>query len=75
MDDSQRSDLIRLVQHIMAAQGTEEEIAQWVNDFKNRVPHPHAANLIYYPHRSGLGNDPSAEEIVDAALAYKPIQL
>jgi hypothetical protein len=63
-----REELIDLVKEIMAAEGTEEEIDQKLSLLRKNVPHPRVSNLIYH-------DDLSAEEVVDKALAYKPIQL
>ena len=54
---------------------TEDQIDEWVTVFERSVPHPEASDLIFWPLRHGLGTDPSAEEIVNAALSYKPIEL
>lgn len=67
-----RTDLITLVQRIIDAEGTEEEQDEMLLLLKASVPDPKVSDLIYYPH---AGQDLSAEEIVDRALAYKPIQL
>jgi hypothetical protein len=40
------------------------------------VAHPEASGLIFWPDRYfDTGHEPTAEEIVDAALAHQPIQL
>ena len=70
-----RTELIALVEQILRAEGTEEELVLLVTRFEQHVPHPEASDLIYYPSRCNLGRDPSAEEIVHAALSYRPIQL
>ncbi|MFF2363791.1 hypothetical protein ACFVU0_13885 [Streptomyces sp. NPDC058122] len=40
---------------------------------KANVPHPHVIDLIFHP--SDNLQDASAEQIVDAALKYRPIAL
>ncbi|MEU9233585.1 bacteriocin immunity protein [Streptomyces subrutilus] len=65
-----RTELIRLVERIMAGEGTEEEHDALVQALEENVPHPAVTDLIYY-HTPKL----SAPEVVDAALAYKPIAL
>ncbi|MET9802197.1 bacteriocin immunity protein [Streptomyces sp. NPDC006368] len=65
-----RDELIRLVERIMAGEGTEEEHDQLVQLLQKNVPHPRVVGLIYH------SSPPlSAEEVVDQALAYRPIAL
>lgn len=54
----------------MAGEGTEEEHDALVQLLENNVRHPAVTDLIYY-HQPKL----SASQVVDAALAYKPIAL
>jgi len=65
-----REELIALVTRIMDADGTEEEINDMITLLERNVPHPEVSDLIFYPEK-----EMTAEEVVDAALAYKPIQL
>ncbi|MBT1187410.1 hypothetical protein HET69_26280 [Streptomyces sp. CJ_13] len=65
-----REELIHLVERIMAGEGTEEEHDALVQLLENNVRHPAVTDLIYY-HQPKL----SASQVVDAALAYKPIAL
>lgn len=66
-----RSQLIALVNDLMNARfATDEGLNEALQTFKSNVPHPQASDLIYHPER-----EMTAEEVVDAALAYKPIQL
>ncbi|MCP4529092.1 MAG: hypothetical protein GY833_24750 [Aestuariibacter sp.] len=74
-DKLTREYLCKLVAKILNVEGNEEEIVAWVNRFQRNVPHPEASGLIFWPNKYGLGNNPSAEEIVDKALSYKPIEL
>jgi hypothetical protein len=70
-----RDELIGLVQQIMAAAGdSEEEADRLIAVFEENVPHPAASDLIFYPDQY-FGREPSAEEVVDRALDYKPIEL
>jgi hypothetical protein len=63
------------------ADSTQEEDDAVVAELQRRVPRPGVTDLIFYPERTEgrtLLNDRdelTAEEIVDLALAYKPIQL
>jgi hypothetical protein len=65
-----RGELVRLVARIMAGEGTEGEHEDLVLSFRENVPHPRAVDLIYAP-----GADMTAEEVVDAALSYRPFAL
>jgi Colicin immunity protein / pyocin immunity protein len=73
-----KNQLLKLVTDIINANGTESEIDAWISTFKNNVPHPNASDLIFYPDQvSGIepGQELTPDEIVDIALAYKPILL
>lgn len=65
-----RDQLIELVKKIVQAEGTEEEIDLLIETLEANVPHPEVSDLIFYPEE-----EMTPEEIVDKALAYKPIQL
>ena len=65
-----REELIELVRRIMNAEGTEEELDTWEETLEQNVTDPAVSDYIFYPDR-----DMTAEEIVDRALSYKPIQL
>ena len=58
---------------------TQEEDYRAVERFKDSVVHPAALDLVFHPHEHfGEGyrhKDPTPEQVVDAALAYKPIEL
>ena len=74
-----RDQLVALVRQILAAieTGTEAEQDRLVQTFQQSVAHPAALDLIFSPKRlpDGSWPDPSPEEIVDEALAYRPIEL
>lgn len=66
-----KEDLIKLVKKICIADFENE--TQYINaifKFKENVPDPQAANLVFR-HKPQL----TPEEIVEKALAYKPIIL
>lgn len=65
-----REELVRMVQLLIDARLPEEEEDRIVNELKSSVLHPRVTDLIYY-------NTPklTAEEVVDRALAYRPIEL
>ncbi len=59
-----------LVRLIVAGDGSEDQINEWVETLERNVPDPNVSDLIFYP------DEPmTPEEIVDKALAYKPIRL
>lgn len=74
-----RDQLVALVEQILAAieTGTDAEQDRLVQTFRQSVAHPAASDLIFWPKRlpDGSWPDPSPEEIVDEALAYRPIEL
>jgi len=80
LGDLSREELMALVQRIMRVEtADEEEEDRLIQLFEDSVAYPVASNLIFYP-REHFGEDyrhktPRPEQVVDAALAYKPIQL
>ncbi|MGH1288693.1 bacteriocin immunity protein [Bacillus toyonensis] len=65
-----REKLIDLVSKIVECEGAEEEIDEMIEVVEKNVPHPEVSDLIYWN-----DEDLTPEQIVDIALAYKPIQL
>jgi hypothetical protein len=65
-----KEELVILVKKIMNSEGTEAEIDEWERLVQQNVPHPEVSGLIFYPEVKM-----SAEEIVEVALGYRPIQL
>ena len=63
-----REELISLVEKIMKCQGSEEEIDEMIRLLQNNVPDPEVTNYIFY-------EENTPDEVVDKALAYKPILL
>ncbi|MHB9759284.1 bacteriocin immunity protein [Streptomyces sp. BYX5S] len=65
-----RDELIGMVQRLIEADLPGEEEDRLVEELKSSVSHPRVTDLIYY-------NTPelTAEEVVDKALAYRPIEL
>ncbi|WP_197971938.1 bacteriocin immunity protein [Treponema zioleckii] len=63
-----RKELIELVSKIMNCEGSESEIDKMIEVLKENVMNPEVINLIYY-------EENTPEEVVDKALAYKPIIL
>ncbi|MFE9767854.1 bacteriocin immunity protein [Streptomyces sp. NPDC005808] len=65
-----RDELIQMVQQLIDATLPEDEEDALMEELKNSVLHPRVTDLIYY-------SDPElkAEEVVDQALTYRPIEL
>ncbi|MEU1824473.1 MULTISPECIES: hypothetical protein [Streptomyces] len=65
-----RDDLIRLVEVVMAGDGSEAGHDALVEVLERSVRHPRVLDLIYH-------SDPplTAEEVVDAAFSYQPFAL
>lgn len=77
-----REDLIHLVNRIIRVDvPTEAEHDALIDLFEASVSRSEGTDLIYCPERTDArdllrgGQELTAEEIVDIALAYKPIQL
>lgn len=70
MRNKSREELIRMVQQLIDADLPEDEEDRLVEELKLSVLHPRVTDLIYY-------NSPklTAEEVVDRALAYRPVEL
>ncbi|MDO3680349.1 e9imm peptide [Paenibacillus ehimensis] len=65
-----REELIGLVEQVMQCSGEEWEMDIWLDMITSSVADPSISDYIFWSHE-----DLSAEEIVDKALAYKPILL
>lgn len=71
-----REELIKLVKIIMdggkdektGIKYTESEVNKLVRLFEKNIPNKNGSDLIFYPDICGLGENPTAEEIVEAAL-------
>ncbi|MDO4879411.1 MAG: bacteriocin immunity protein [Neisseria sp.] len=76
-----REELIALGERIMAAQCDEAELDRLMEQFDRNVPHPEGSGLFFHPpgwnaRKGGLADyAPTAEEVVDTCLAYRPICL
>ncbi|WP_329022042.1 bacteriocin immunity protein [Streptomyces sp. NBC_01423] len=69
-----RTDAVALVQRIMDADyATEDEADGWLDRLDRALacPSGHVCDLIYWPPEREL----SADEVVEQALAYRPIAL
>jgi hypothetical protein len=65
-----REELVRMVQILVNADLPEEEEDQIVEELKSSVSHPRVTDLIYY-----TTPKLTVDEVVDRALAYRPIEL
>ena len=63
-----REELISLVDKIMQCQGTEKEIDAMIELLEKNVIDLYVTNYIFY-------EENTPEEVVDKAMAYKPIVL
>ena len=63
-----RDELVELVRKIMTCEGSEKEIDEMIFLLRGNVLDPQVTDYIYY-------DEKTPEEVVDLALAYKPIQL
>ncbi|MFL9684741.1 bacteriocin immunity protein [Streptomyces sp. KL110A] len=70
MTSLSREELIRLVEEVMNFEGSEEEEDLLVEKLKRNVLYPRVMDLIFHPEHG----EPTAEQVVDAALSYRPIE-
>ncbi|MFF4838772.1 hypothetical protein [Streptomyces collinus] len=70
MQKKSREELVRLVQQLIDANLPEEKEDLLLDGLRASVLHPRVSDLIYY-------SDPplTADDVVDQALAYRPIAL
>lgn len=75
-----RDELMDLAERILTEED-DEVLSDLMGQFDRNVPHPEGSSLFFYPEgwnarNSGLaGYAPTAEEVVDTCLAYRPICL
>jgi len=69
-----RDELVDLVGKLMRAEGSAVDLEAWLDLIERNVPCPtgYVSDLIFWPPD---GQELSAEEVVDRALAYRPIEL
>jgi len=65
-----RAELIALVQRIVDGRYTEEEVSDLLDVLERSTACPDVSDLIFWPKR-----EMTATEIVDAAMAHRPITL
>ncbi|GMK38553.1 hypothetical protein PCCS19_16070 [Paenibacillus sp. CCS19] len=61
-----KEELIEIVQKIMCAEGSEEELDSLILLLEQNVPHPNVSDLIFWNEE-----ELSAEDVVEQALSYK----
>jgi hypothetical protein len=52
-----------------------DELSELEDQFSESIEHPAGAALIHYPETWGLGDAPTADQIVNEALSWKPRSL
>ena len=73
--EEEREELVRLVTYLMSAEGAEDEQDAALKTLESRVLHPRVSNLIFWPNHEGFERELTPDEVVDVALAYRPIEL
>ncbi|WP_433593943.1 hypothetical protein [Nocardia sp. CA-145437] len=65
-----REQLIELVARVARAEGSDEQLDEWLTQLHDSVADPHISDHIFWDF-----SDPplTPEQIVDKALAYQPI--
>ena len=63
-------ELLELITKLANGEGSDSEAQNWLQTINRNVPFPDVSELIFY-------HDPelSPQQILEKALAYKPIQL
>lgn len=67
--DLSREELVDLVRRIRSGEGTETEQEDLLALLEANVVHPAVSDLVFWPETP----NPTAEDIVDEALAYRPV--
>jgi hypothetical protein len=70
MRDIDRDELVQLARRILACDGTEEEMDALQLELERRLPGPGVSDLMFHQEP-----ELTPEEIIERALAYKPIEL
>lgn len=74
VEEMSRAETVALVQRIMDADhASDDEVDGWLDSLDRALacPSGHVSGLIFWPPEREL----SADEVVDRALAYRPIPL
>ncbi len=72
---AERDRLIEIVLRLLNGTcASDAEVDQLVAEFERGVPDPRAVDLVFWPHQH-FDREPTAAEIVDRALSYRPTEL
>lgn len=70
-----RAAVTALIARLMAGDYTDgDELDRDSERLRSNVPHPDVLGLIFHPDRY-LDEEPTADEVVERALAYRAIEL
>jgi len=72
--DDGRQELVRIVTYLMSGEGTEEDQDAALKALESRVLHPRVSSLIFWPSHEGFDRELTPDEVVNIALAYRPIE-
>ena len=73
MERLTREQMIALVERIIRHEGDEDQIGEWLDQLARAIPNPHISDLIFWPAKGD--ENLTAEQIVDKAMQYRPIEL
>jgi len=73
MEGLTREEMIALVERLKQGVGEDAEASEWIEQLERSLPNPHISDLIFWP-KEGAENL-TAEQIVDKAMQYRPIEL
>jgi len=70
-------ELIDIITRVARGGESEEQISRWLDTLDQvlQVPSGYCSDLIFWPMRHGLGDDPPPEQILAKARAYRPLLL
>ncbi|MFE3800181.1 hypothetical protein [Nocardia tengchongensis] len=72
MAELDREQLIELVARIQNVAGSEEQLDEWLGQIQDSIADPHISDYLFWD----FTEPPlTPEQIVDRALAYRPIVL
>ena len=72
---SERERLIGIVERIMEGDySSDDEVQSLVAEFEAAVPAPGASSLIFWT-SDEFADEPTAAQVVDRTLSYRPIEL
>ena len=63
-------EMIELIERVMVGEGDDDEAAAWIDALERSIPNPHILDFFVYDQ-----GDLTAEQILDKASAYRPIEL